>query len=179
MEISKRITSNRVPDCEDLLQETIMALINSDQEKINRIIEDKKLTFYIIRILINQYHSKTSPYYMKYKRYYSLLHKVEKKVKENRISDIYIYNRSPLNKEELKKLQQREDRLNWIEEKLIGLNWFDVQVFKIYYKEKYSLNTMARATRINRSTLGKSIRIVKKHLQNEKQNDRTVKHNTR
>ena len=47
--------------------------------------------------------------------------------------------------------------------------WFDVEVFKIYYRENYSLNTMSKATKINRSTLGKSIRFIKNFLKNEKQ----------
>ena len=42
LDISKRITSNRHPDYEDLLHETILALYNSDKEKIKYIIEQKK-----------------------------------------------------------------------------------------------------------------------------------------
>ena len=53
---------------------------------------------------------------------------------------------------------------------LKGLGWFDVSVFKLYYKEKFSLNSMSRATKINRSTLGKSIRFIKNFLKNEKEN---------
>ena len=55
LDISKRITSNRHPDYEDLLHETILALYNADQEKIKIIIEKKQLTFYIVRIMLNQY----------------------------------------------------------------------------------------------------------------------------
>ena len=45
LDISKRITSNRHPDYEDLLHETILALYNSDQEKIKTIIEKNNLLF--------------------------------------------------------------------------------------------------------------------------------------
>ena len=54
LEISKRITSNKYPDYEDVLHESIIALYNSDQEKIKDIIEKKQLTFYIVRIMMNQ-----------------------------------------------------------------------------------------------------------------------------
>ena len=37
LDISKRITSNRHPDYEDLLHETIIALYNADQNKIKDI----------------------------------------------------------------------------------------------------------------------------------------------
>lgn len=159
IEISKKITSNRYPDYVDLLHETIEALYKSDLEKIKEIIYTKKLTYYIIRILINQYHSKTSPYYYKYKRYNDLM---------NNLDGIYIYDKEATTKQRLEELELNEKRLKWIDEKLKDLTWFDVEVFRIYYKENYSLNSMSRATKINRSTLGKSIRKVKKYLREQK-----------
>ena len=154
LDISKRITSNRHPDYEDLLHETILALYNSDQNKIKDIIQQKKLTFYIVRIMLNQYQSNTSPYHKKYRKQYN----------EKQLKEFYIYTKEPLTKEKMKKLEEQEDRLQWIEEKLKHLSWFDVEVFKIYYRENYSLNTMSKATKINRSTLGKSIRYIKNYL---------------
>tara|TARA_R100000322_G_scaffold101726_2_gene64405 strand:- start:1640 stop:2167 length:528 start_codon:yes stop_codon:yes gene_type:complete len=158
LDISKRITSNRHPDYEDLLHETILALYNSDKEKIKYIIEQKKLTFYIVRIMMNQYHSNTSPYHKKYRKQYN----------QKQLKDFYIYTKEPLTKEKIKQLEEQEDRLQWIEEKLKHLSWFDVEVFKIYYRENYSLNTMSKATKINRSTLGKSIRYIKNYLKGQK-----------
>jgi len=159
LDISKRITSNRHPDYEDLLHETILALYNADKEKIKIIIEKKQLTFYIVRIMMNQYHSNTSPYHKKYRKQYN----------EKQLKEFYIYTKEPLTKEKMEKLEEQEDRLQWIEEKLKHLSWFDVEIFKIYYRENYSLNTMSKATKINRSTLGKSIRFIKNFLKNEKQ----------
>ena len=158
LDISKRITSNRHPDYEDLLHETILALYNSDKEKIKYIIEQKKLTFYIVRIMMNQYHSNTSPYHKKYRKQYN----------QKQLKDFYIYTKEPLTKEKIKQLEEQEDRLQWIEDKLKHLSWFDVEVFKIYYRENYSLNTMSKATKINRSTLGKSIRYIKNYLKCQK-----------
>tara|TARA_R110002020_G_scaffold291708_2_gene507069 strand:- start:53 stop:628 length:576 start_codon:yes stop_codon:yes gene_type:complete len=174
LEISRRITSEKYPDYEDLLHETIEALYNSDQEKIKGIIERKQLTFYIVRIMMNQYQSNTSPYHIKYRRYYDMKNNIQRRVKENDISSIYIYNKEPLTKERLKEFEDKEKQLQWIEEKLKGLKWFDVSVFKLYYnldnkdQENFSLNSMSRATKINRSTLGKSIRYIKNFLKNER-----------
>ena len=158
LDISKRITSNRHPDYEDLLHETILALYNADKEKIKYIIEKKQLTFYIVRIMLNQYQSNTSPYHKKYRKQYN----------EKQLKEFYIYTKEPLTKEKMKQLEEKEDRLQWIEEKLKHLSWFDVEVFKIYYRENYSLNTMSKATKINRSTLGKSIRFIKNYLKSLK-----------
>ena len=162
LEISKRITSDKHPDYEDLLHESIMALYNSDQEKIKTIIEKKQLTFYIVRIMMNQYQSNTSPYHKKYRKSYNNEH----------LKEFYIYTKEPLTKEKLQEFEDREKRLKWIDEKLKGLGWFDVSVFKLYYfgnkREGFSLNKMQRATKITRSTLGKSIRFIKNFLKNER-----------
>ena len=159
LEISKRITSNKYPDYEDLLHESIMALYNSDQEKIKTIIEKKQLTFYIVRIMMNQYQSNTSPYHKKYRKSYNNEH----------LKEFYIYTKEPLTKEKMQEFEDREKRLQWIDEKLKGLSWFDVEVFRIYFREGFSLNKMQKETKINRSTLGKSIRFIKNFLKNEKQ----------
>ena len=158
LDISKRITSNRHPDYEDLLHETILALYNADQEKIKIIIERKQLTFYIVRIILNQYQSNTSPYHKKYRKQYN----------EKQLKEFYIYTKEPLTKEKMKQLEEQEDRLQWIDEKLKHLSWFDVEVFKIYYREGFSLNKMQKETKINRSTLGKSIRFIKNYLKSLK-----------
>ena len=136
-----------------------MALYNSDQKKIKDIIEKKQLTFYIVRIMMNQYQSNTSPYHKKYRR---------TKHKEH-LKDFYIYTKEPLTKEKMQEFEEREKRLQWIDEKLKGLSWFDVEVFRIYFREGFSLNKMQKETKINRSTLGKSIRFIKNFLKNEKQ----------
>lgn len=136
-----------------------MALYNSDQKKIKDIIEKKQLTFYIVRIMMNQYQSNTSPYHKKYRR---------TKHKEH-LKDFYIYTKEPLTKEKMQEFEDREKRLQWIDEKLKGLSWFDVEVFRIYFREGFSLNKMQKETKINRSTLGKSIRFIKNFLKNEKQ----------
>ena len=55
---------------DDLFSFVIEELYKCDQERINEIIKKNQLTFYIVRVMLNQYHSKTSRYYYKYKKYY-------------------------------------------------------------------------------------------------------------
>ena len=113
--------------------------------------------------MINQYHSSTSPFYTKYKRHY----KLRKQYKEN-----HIFNKGgSIAIENWEELKEMERKLNWIDKKCKDLNWFDVQIFKIYYLNGFSLTSMQMATKINRNTLGKSVRIVKKYLKNERQKD--------
>ena len=55
---------------DDLLSFVIEELYKCDQDRIDEIIEKNQLTFYIARVMLNQYHSKTSRYYYKYNKYY-------------------------------------------------------------------------------------------------------------
>ena len=142
---------------DDLLSFVIEELYKFDQDRINEIIEKNQLTFYIARVMLNQYHSKTSRYYYKYKKYYEY-HTTT--TIESISADNVDYT--------IKEKELVEERLDWIEEKLKDLYWFDAQVFKVYYLQEHSLNSMAKATKINRNTLFKAISNVKKYLIKEK-----------
>ena len=141
---------------EDLLSFVIEELYKCDQDRIEQIIRKKQMTFYVVRVMINQFHSKTSRYYYKYNKYY-----------EYHVTGI-VEAISPDNIEtEIENKQKVEERLSWIEEKLKDLYWFDAEVFRIYYKEGFSFNQMQKETKINRNTLHKAITNVKNYLINE------------
>ena len=144
---------------DDLLSFVIEELYKCDQERINEIIKKNQLTFYIARVMLNQYHSKTSRYYYKYNKYYEY-HTTT--TIESITADNTEYT--------IKDKQEVEERLEWIEDKLKDCYWFDSEVFKVYYLEEHSLNSMAKATKINRNTLFKAINNVKKYLIKEKEN---------
>ena len=146
-----------VKNKDDLLSFVIEELYKCDQDRITEIIEKNQMTFYIVRVMLNQYHSKTSRYYYKYNKYYEY-HTTT--TIESITADNTEY--------EIKDKELIEERLEWVEEKLKDCYWFDSQVFNIYYMESHSLNSMAKATGINRNTLFKSINSVKTYLKNEK-----------
>ena len=141
---------------DDLLSFVIEELYKCDQDRIKEIIQKKQMTFYVVRVMLNQYHSKTSRYYYKYKKYY-----------EYHVTGI-IEAVSPDNsKDKTEQKQLIEERLDWIEEKLKDIYWFDAEIFRIYYREGFSLNQMQKETKISRATLYKAINNVKNYLINE------------
>lgn len=154
-DIAYNITSGKGND--DLFSFVIEELYKCKQDRIKEIIKNGDMRWYIIRIMVNQFHSKTSRYYYKYKKYYEY-HTTT--TIECLSADNTEYN--------IKEKQEVEDRLEWVEEKLKDLYWFDAEVFRIYYAENHSLNSMQKATKINRNTLHKAITNVKKYLLNEK-----------
>jgi hypothetical protein len=58
---------------DDFLQEMYMVLLEYKPEKIVEMYEKKQLKFFMVRIIQNQYNSKTSPFYRKYKKYYKYI----------------------------------------------------------------------------------------------------------
>jgi len=154
-DMAYNITSGKGND--DLFSFVVEELYKCDQERIDDIITRNQMTFYVVRVMINQYHSKTSRYYYKYKKYYEYHTTI---TIECLSADNTQYT--------IKDKELVEERLEWIEEKLKDLYWFDAEVFKIYYREGFSLNQMQKETKINRNTLHKAITNVKKYLLNEK-----------
>lgn len=60
-------------DIDDLEQEVYTILLEYDVNKIIEMYHKKQLKFFIVGIVTRQYFSKTSPFYKKYKKYYSLV----------------------------------------------------------------------------------------------------------
>ena len=56
-------------DMDDFTQEIYLILLEYNEEKLIEIYNKNQLKFFIVRIIQNQYNSKNSPFYMKYKRY--------------------------------------------------------------------------------------------------------------
>ena len=105
----------------------------------------------------NWYHSKTSRYYYKYKKYY-----------EYHVTTTIESLSHDKSKDNTKKKEIIEERLEWVEEKLKDLYWFDAECFRIYYRENFTFTEMAKATKISRGTLYKAIKNVKNYLINER-----------
>ena len=142
---------------DDLLSFVIEELYKCDQDRIKEIVEKKQMTFYIVRVMLNQFHSKTSRYYYKYNKYYEY-HTTT--TIEGLTADNTTYT--------IKEKEEVEERLEWVEEKLQDLYWFDAELFRIYYRDSHSLNSLAKATKISRATIYKAINNVKNYLKNEK-----------
>jgi predicted DNA-binding protein YlxM (UPF0122 family) len=145
-----------IKEYEELLHFVIEELYKCDQIRLREIIEKNQMTFYAVRVMINQCHSNTSRYYYKYKKYY-----------EYHTTQTIECISADKSKSTKKQKEEIEVKLEWIEEKLKDLYWFDAEVFKLYYRKNFSLSEMAKATKINKNTLYKAIRNVKNYLKNE------------
>ena len=146
-----------VKEKDDLFSFVIEELYKCDQVRLREIIENKQMTFYVVRVMMNQYHSKTSRYYYKYHKYY-----------EYHVTTTIESLSHDKSKDNTRKKEIIEERLEWVEEKLKDLYWFDAECFRIYYRENFTFTEMAKATKISRGTLYKAIKNVKNYLINER-----------
>ena len=152
---SAHLNQTRKNDSQDLLHDIIIYLNKFNEEKILGLIKKKQLSFFTARMMIFQYHSNTSPFFKIYKKntfYKELLNEHQA-----------VYNPEET-KQTIKKKLDIEKKLKWIDDILNELDWFEVEAFKIYYKDKHSYSTLAKATNISKNTLYKAIRKVHDHI---------------
>lgn len=58
------------PELQDLCQNVYVTLLTYDEDKIIDLAQTDAIRFFIARILINQYRSKSSPFYKTFRQYY-------------------------------------------------------------------------------------------------------------
>jgi len=111
--------------------------------------------------------SKRSPYYYKYKKYYTHVDSICSNITyetDYTISPLNLYNIPEQNPE-----VYGWEKLEKIDEALDGLeNWYDRELFKLYYYEGNTLDSLAEKTKISRNSLFTTIdkvrTILKKQL---------------
>lgn len=159
LEIAKVITKGRKPDYEDLAHEIMLLLLTSNREKMNILVEKKKIKFYIIRAIINQYRSTSSLYFKKYRKETTLKRKQDATIREHL---------THLKNQDLTNLKNyNEEVLDFIDEKLKDVDWFEKNCFAIYYGDELTLDAMSELTGISRNTLYRAIRDTRNYLQDE------------
>ena len=153
--IAKVITKGRKPDYEDLAHEVIVMVLESEREKMNRLVELGEIKYWIIRLCLNNYRSSTSKYHYKYR-------KPEERHRKAAEHLSFIYKL-----DEIGQKKYNEKVLEYIEEKLEDVDWFEKNCFAIYYGDEHSLNSMAEETGINRNTLYRAIRNTREYVKDE------------
>jgi hypothetical protein len=60
-------------DIDDIEQEIYLILLEYSAEKIKEMYDKKQLKYFIVGIVWRQYFSNTSPFFYKYKKYYTII----------------------------------------------------------------------------------------------------------
>lgn len=79
-EIVYNIGSKDDEDLKDLIQDIYINLLEKEDNLIENLYSTNQLKFYIVKMVVNNIHSKNSPYYTKYKK---------DKIKKVKIEELY------------------------------------------------------------------------------------------
>jgi RNA polymerase sigma factor (sigma-70 family) len=148
-------------DVNDAVQELMLYFLQMNPETLKNIWErDGKggIIRYGAVVLNRSLTSKRSPFYYKYKKYYTNLYGVNMShtSKDN-------FHRSIYNMPEATIVSQWE-QLEQIDTALEDIYWYDKKVFELYYYEKNTLDSLAEKTGISRNSLFNTIDKVREML---------------
>lgn len=153
-------------DVEDLLAELYTILLHKNEETIVGLNERGELKWYIIRIIISQYFSKTSKYHNLYKKYHHKIVSYDNlTTNENTYLDLLDYNIS-ISKYDLNLAQEDESEriqkeLLFIKQELNKLDWYDSKIFSLYMQEDMTYERLSKILKISATSLFKTVTKVK------------------
>ncbi len=111
---------------------------------ITEIVQSGGGRFYVVRMMLNQFRSTTSPFYHKYR------------TPTEDITQEF--------GEEPEVFQDHSDNLTRIQDALAELPWYDKMLFEIFVKESHTISSLSRATGIPRTSVNLTISRVRTYL---------------
>ena len=151
---------------DDAVQELYLYFMQMNPDTLKSIWE-KDGTEGIIRygavVLRRALTSPRSPFYYKYKKYYANLVGVNYKTSATQNN----FHKSIYNIPEEKLDNYQWEKLEEIDKVLDTLYWYDRELFKLYYYEGNTLDSLAKKTRISRNSLFTTIDKVRTILKKE------------
>jgi len=123
----------------DLLHYAIEEL--SHKKNLQDILDSGGARFYLVRIMMTQWRSKTGPFYKQF-------------IKTELDIDHY-------DREDAEEKHLDIERINKI---LEDLPWYDKELFKLYAEGQHNYSSLAKETGIPRTSIGLTINRVKKHI---------------
>ena len=111
---------------------------------LREIIQSGGARFYIVRMMMNQFRSTTSPFYQKFRT-----HTVDLEFQDYEEPDVFV---------------DHTDKLTQIQDALANLNWYDKMLFEIFVKENHTISSLSRATGIPRTSVNLTITRVRNYL---------------
>lgn len=150
-EMSRTITKGRHPDWEDLLHICLVSIYEASREKIHGLITRRQLKYWLARMMMNQYNSSTSPYHYQYRKHAERIRRAT--------PDINSWFEDTLPDQ-----QARDELLQYVDDQLKELPYFDRMVTKVYYHDGHSLNSLSAETGISRTTLFKALKRTREEI---------------
>jgi len=141
----REIVSN--PDEADDLYQSVVEQLLRKPDKIDKV-TDKEKYYFFIRVIRNNYFSKTSPYHYQYRK------PSEKniQVKEDILEQI-----------EDEEYNEEQPSMEWVKNELQHLDWFSRDLFLLWL-ELNTISNVSRQTQIPLNSVSRYINKIKKEL---------------
>ncbi len=168
------ITQNET-EIEDAVQELMLYFMQMNQETLKNIYEkdgEQGIIRYGAVVLKRALTSPRSPFYYKYKKYYTHLDKSFYNATSTVIiKDDYVVT-SDWNYKNISNIANPEEVYQWnkleqIDKILDKVYWYDRDIFKLYYYEGNTLDSLAKKTKISRNSLFTTIDKVRQLIKDE------------
>jgi hypothetical protein len=138
---------------QELLHYSLEQLLT--KPNILEIVNSGGCEFYIIRIMLNQWRSTTSPFYKIYRKDVCQID-LDSYLSKNDVVD-----EAPDHSEQI------DITANEIQSELRNLGWYDQTLFKLYCDEGRTISSISRETKIPRTSISLSINRVKRHIRSK------------
>tara|TARA_R100000329_G_scaffold30586_1_gene28246 strand:+ start:3215 stop:3772 length:558 start_codon:yes stop_codon:yes gene_type:complete len=160
------LTTNKT-EIEDAVQELMLYFLNMNPETLKSIYEkdgEKGIMGFGAVVLKRALTSTRSPFYYKYKKYYTHIDSIyETNTTLNHKTIIKYLNNLP----EIKVDNSEIIKLDQIDAILDTVHWYDKKVFELYYYDNNTLDSLAKKTKISRNSLFTTIDKVRSIIKNE------------
>tara|TARA_R110000764_G_scaffold228093_1_gene318445 strand:+ start:446 stop:1009 length:564 start_codon:yes stop_codon:yes gene_type:complete len=140
----------------DVVQMVMEACLKMPKATLQDIYDKDGLLWYIIRMISLNIKSKTSRYYYKYNKYYEL-------IDGSNCSKTYMpehYENKPGDNSR----SSTHIRLDGIDDLLSNLYWYDRELFLTYYRDAYTLDSLAAKTGISRTSIFNTLKKVRDYI---------------
>ena len=152
LKLAEKITKGNKVDAQDLVQDLYVIILEYDQEKIKKIVENGHLVFWSARVLMNQYVRTNSAFKTKY---YTKLRTENYDVKNFHYFD------------GIEELVEFENKLRFVKDKMNNLHEYDKLLFEIYFSSGKSIRKLAKDTGISTTSIYTTLKNVKQYLKDE------------
>ena len=152
LKLAEKITKGNKVDAQDLVQDLYVIILEYDQEKIKKIVENGHLVFWSARVLMNQYVRTNSAFKTKY---YTKLRTENYDVKNFQYFD------------GIEEFVEFENKLQFVKDKMNNLHEYDKLLFEIYFSSGKSIRKLAKDTGISTTSIYTTLKNVKQYLKDE------------
>lgn len=154
-EIKNNIAKNQMTDyADDLIQEMMIQLYNMKEEKVEQLLDNGKLKWYILSGAGMQLRSSTSPFYLKIRK-----HKMYARENGLEGSDKNMFETGAIYEE------YEEELYTCFKYELENLHWYSKTILKEYWLEGHTLESLRIKYGISKRHLTKDINAAMKTIQ--------------